>query len=734
MKLEKILRHVLLGGVLAIPFIPLIVANNMFFPFITGKNFTFRILVEILFGAWIVLAYWNSAYRPRKSWILIALTAFVGIIALADFFGENPFKSIWSNYERMEGLVGLIHLYAYFLVAVAVLNTEKLWDRFWNVSLGVSVIMGIYGLFQLGGVLNINQGGVRVDGTFGNAAYLAVYTLFNIFIAAFMALKQKREMWLRVVYGAVALLNFVMLYYTATRGAILGLLGGVLLATALIALFEKDRPVFKKTAIGILAGVIIFIGGFFVVKDSSFVKDSQVLSRFSSISLHEKTTKSRFMVWNMAVQGFKERPVLGWGQENFNFVFNKYYNPGMYGQEPWFDRAHNVFFDWLIAGGLLGLLAYLSLFGTAIWLLWFRVKYFSVTSKSILTGLFAGYFFQNLFVFDNLFSYIMFFSLLGYIYTLSSTEGKLALFIDNITSRAKSMFSSDVMNVAIAPIAIIVVIFSFYIFNYKALEQNYTLLDALKPQKEGIAKNLELFKKAIFYDSFGSQEAREQLSQATFKVAGIADIPQEVKNSFVTLTDTELKKQIELVPNDARGQIFYASFLDRFGRYDDAIKQYEKALELSPKKQAIYFGLIGAYLNKGENKKALELAKSAFELAPEYKDARKIYAATAIYNKDEALAKELLVPVFGTTALNDDRIIRAYATVKRFDKVIQIWKERVKNNPKNLQFKFSLAAAYLGNNERTKAINEIKEIIKANPDFKKQGQYYISEIRAGRNP
>ena len=34
-------------------------------------------------------------------------------------------------------------------------------------------------------------------------------------------------------------------------------------------------------------------------------------------------------------------------------------------REPFFDRAHNVFLDWLIAGGIVGLLAYLSIFAAA---------------------------------------------------------------------------------------------------------------------------------------------------------------------------------------------------------------------------------------------------------------------------------------------------------------------------------------------------------------------------------
>jgi O-antigen ligase len=72
----------------------------------------------------------------------------------------------------------------------------------------------------------------------------------------------------------------------------------------------------------------------------------------------------------MAIKGIAEKPFIGWGQESFNYVFNKYYDPRMYNQEQWFDRAHNVFFDWLTAGGILGLGTYLFFFGTLLWYLW----------------------------------------------------------------------------------------------------------------------------------------------------------------------------------------------------------------------------------------------------------------------------------------------------------------------------------------------------------------------------
>ena len=88
MKFTDALRYVAIGGIFLLPFVPLIVSNSMFFPFITGKNFFFRIVVEIIFAAWILLALSDERYRPRFSWIFVLLSAFVVVIGIANVFGE----------------------------------------------------------------------------------------------------------------------------------------------------------------------------------------------------------------------------------------------------------------------------------------------------------------------------------------------------------------------------------------------------------------------------------------------------------------------------------------------------------------------------------------------------------------------------------------------------------------------------------------------------------------------
>src|SRR3989344_1308986 len=159
---RQTLKIFIFTGLFLVPFIPFLVSSSLFFPFITTKAFAWRVIVEVIFGAWIILALLDSNYRPRKTWLLYALFIFIGIIGLADIFCVAPEKRFLSNAERMEGFITLLHLGMYFLVIGSVFR-EIDWKRWWNVSLGASFLMVIYCFFQLVGVLEIHQGSVRVD-------------------------------------------------------------------------------------------------------------------------------------------------------------------------------------------------------------------------------------------------------------------------------------------------------------------------------------------------------------------------------------------------------------------------------------------------------------------------------------------------------------------------------------------------------------------------------------------
>src|SRR3989338_10971912 len=132
----------------------------MLFPFITGKNFTFRIIVEFIFVFWATLAIMHSEFRPRLTPLFKAATVFIVILFLADFFSPNPYRALFSNYERMEGFLMLFHLYLYFVMLASVFSKRE-WMVFFHMTIFASIAVSYVALLQKMGYRVSLQGGFR---------------------------------------------------------------------------------------------------------------------------------------------------------------------------------------------------------------------------------------------------------------------------------------------------------------------------------------------------------------------------------------------------------------------------------------------------------------------------------------------------------------------------------------------------------------------------------------------
>lgn len=667
--INKWLRYIIYGGIFLVPFIPWIVASSSYFPFITGKNFIFRVIVEIIFALWAILILRDKKDRPNKSWILYSILALAVIDIFATFFGLNPFRSFWSNYERMDGLINLLHLVAYFVVLISIMKNKLVWFYLANTALLANVYIATYSVMQLAGKAQVHQSATRLDASLGNSAYLAVYVLFMIFISAYLLfLMWPKNKALSVWYIVMITANIIILYYTATRGAILGLIGGVLLTCLLLVILRPGLT--RKIAGAVIVFAILSVSGFYSIRNTDFVQKSQVLSRFAEMSLSGGTAGSRMMIWKMSWQGFTERPVLGWGPENYSMVFSKYYDPGMYGQEPWFDRSHNIFFDWLINAGVLGLLAYLSVYLSALYYLWFRRKderendfTQSVVASSLLTGLFAGYFFHNIFVFDNLISYILFFSLVAFIhFTRIERKEEKDLFVkkDYHTKKDHDQNQIDLIPTFGAIVVPLVLIACLYGLNYKPWSVSTDLIKAIRPDTAP-EKSLVIFQDIFKQNTFGSGEALEQFVNKTMNIVGNEKISNEVKTEYVKLADEQIKIYLTRFDQDARSLIFFGSYLASTGRVDEGLALLEKAQSISPKKQQVLFQLVSTYVQKQDATRAVAMAKSAYELDPTYSEARKIYALILFMTGQTKLGYEIIAPIKNDPDyFNDPRFLNIY--------------------------------------------------------------------------
>ncbi|OGG90358.1 hypothetical protein A3G12_02095 [Candidatus Kaiserbacteria bacterium RIFCSPLOWO2_12_FULL_54_10] len=711
---QQVARWVALGALFLIPLAPLVVANSYFFPFITGKAFYLRILIEIAVVAWVVLALLDKEYRPRFSWIGAAAIGFVVWMFIADAFALNAVKAFWSNFERMEGWMLLVHLLGLFFAMSAVLRAEKKWRAWFLASLGVAVIISGYALLQLNGSLAIHQGSVRIDATLGNSAYLAIYFLFNIFIALWLALTEKYS-WLKWSLIAFAVIETTLLFYTETRGTVIGLILGLTLAALLTAITAGKSA--RRGAVGALVLISIIVGGFYLSRDSSFVQNNHALQRIASISLADGQT--RFTIWSMAFEGVRERPVIGWGQEGFNYVFNKYYDPSLYNQEPWFDRAHNAFIDWLTAGGVPALLLYLSLFGTAFALLWKNPE-LSRPERIVLTAALVGYAVHNVFVFDNLYSYIYFFAILA--------------LIDSQVARPIEWFEKapelpPLYGTTYAlPIAAVVAGTLIWFVNITGMQVAAKLIAALSPSPAGVSGNIAIFEDIVTRSPFALQEVREQLVSFAASVAQSSQATNEEKQKAVMLAFNEMQKQVTAYPLDAREHLQLSYVYRVAGDNANALKEVQAAILLSPKKEGFWTEAGTIEWNLGDMKAAQESFNTAYMLGPQFQNLALYAIAGNIAAGDQDSADTIMLAVFGTTNVDSDLLSIAYYRAKDWPRLIGIWKSRAERPDATIETRFSLAAAYYAAGDKTNAIATINVIVARYPEAAASGAAAIKEI------
>lgn len=694
--MQNILKKVVWACLIIIPFIALYVAtgrgldifslgnSGMYFPFISGKNFAFRILVEIAFAGWILLALKDPSYRIsfKKSPLLVAYSVFILVLFIADIFGVDVSKSLWSNFERMEGFVAHIHLYLYFVVLTGMLATVADWSRMFKWFVASSVLVNLYAFAQLMGApgliyertfpkmgawfaarFPIDMSATRLDATLGNSAYYAVYCLMFVFILALLWVQSKnmKKAWW---YPLMIVLNILGLFYSGTRGTMIGILVGGLVTLGLIALHEKGKS--RKVLVGLVIAVVVAVASVFALKDTAIIKSSPVLSRLTSISPNDITGASRLAMWTISYEAWLERPILGYGQDNFSYVFASKFNPErMGGLEPWYDRSHDVFFDWLIAAGILGLLSYLSLYAVALWLMWKMKNDIPLREKAIVTGMLVGYFIHNVFVFDNLISYILFVLFLAYITVRSSIAH------DHIKHRDLHI-SDENMRLLWAPFVGIALFFTQYYVNYQPLYVNKLLLEAIDAntllQKNTFVETLKIqeanFKEALSLDTLGSTEAREQFSQTALRMAQVTvppEVPEaekkalsEAMSSLLGAVKTDIETSYESYKNDPRMLSIFGMFYNNIGDAVNAERVLTDAHNLAPKKQLISHDLVKAYLLSQKYADAYALARETYDNATAIPASLKWYLITSLYANTYKEAKAHVMEKYPVIAFDQD--------------------------------------------------------------------------------
>lgn len=403
---EKALLCGIWAGLVLILLTPFVITPQTIFPFIVGKALYARVIIEVVFGFWVLLAFLSPAYRPPRSWLLILFGLALGVSLVAACSGVSVQRSLWSSYERMQGVVDLAHWFVFALVLASVVRTVQAWSVLLNLNLGLSLMMALLAIAQSyyfpdARLLSWDPPTARVAATLGNPIYLSAYLMVNIVIAlGFLARsflpvaapasggkrarrrrrkqpsasdlkrqllllkRQRRLLWVqRLLWGSAVSIELWALGLAGSRGGMAGLVTA-LGCLAAGGLFVGRAQTARLAAVGLMGlcgtALVLLLTMFF--RPSILMPDTGISNPRLRHLTSSGTIRTRLAAWEAGFKGFADRPFLGWGPENYIVVFGRHVS-GVGTHSKIHDSAHNRIVEELATKGLLGLVSYLAVWG-----------------------------------------------------------------------------------------------------------------------------------------------------------------------------------------------------------------------------------------------------------------------------------------------------------------------------------------------------------------------------------
>jgi O-antigen ligase len=295
--------------------------------------------------------YFTLTAKPREfSLSMIALLFMVVVIALSIGVNLEDMRRPLRNFLKIKyfliGALSVFALRAYFKTPQA-LERLKWPFRVFLIATSVATISGLIGLWTGYNPLRFAPAcsDYRACGLFGMLMTYAygLSMLLVTLVAYWYHGRDKLYRWIPPwAFGLFLSINLLGLFLTYTRGAYLGFL------LALPFIFFKRHKI-KST----ILLIVIFASGLLVYKFVPLPQDLQ--NRVYSDT-------QRIAYYQAAWEGFKEKPLLGYGYRNFEPNVMAIKARHDIGWPKLGGHAHNNFLEHLAATGGLGALAFIAFF------------------------------------------------------------------------------------------------------------------------------------------------------------------------------------------------------------------------------------------------------------------------------------------------------------------------------------------------------------------------------------
>lgn len=349
------------------------------FPFINYSGFlyagsstravnliVFSTILGLSLGIWLLVNKRNTVVIPKSPTLLI-LALYLGFLFISGWLGLNFPNSFWSAITRLTGLWYFLNLgflmWILFQILIDKVSQQKM-------ILTVVVSTAVYSTLAL---LGPDGWGwlfkdYPFDGfTFGNSSFAGMYIFGAFILSVYYLVQAKLKKWWMYVLPVTIIINpFILnknIWFGDFSGGLVGearassyVVALSIVALVVVWIISKIRSFKVKTIVSYTLFSLGLVGmtmsAFSLLSADGFLRQVYL----------SQATGVRPLIWEMSAKVIAERPVFGWGGDNFERVFEKNYDNRIlqdeYGNEAWFDRAHNVFVDQAVDGGLVGLSLY----------------------------------------------------------------------------------------------------------------------------------------------------------------------------------------------------------------------------------------------------------------------------------------------------------------------------------------------------------------------------------------
>lgn len=280
----------------------------------------------------------NGIRNSFSSYLDISIILWVIMMIISTIYATNKSSSI------KESARFLSYLILYFIIKYD-MNHKKVLDGIIKVYMLLSACVGLYGIYQYRMIkvdpTKILDKDGRIPSFLENPNNLGVFCILAIFPCILLIIKEKNKFY-KLVYSFIALMLLTGIVLSGSRNAFIALALGCVL---LILMYS-----YKFLFLFIPAGIVMMS-----------------IPRFSArvMQISDPTQNaSRIKIWKIAFKLIKEHPVLGIGNGNFPFWYEKYSKSLNNSKDAVVENIlhpHNAFLKAQCELGIVGMLAFVGI-------------------------------------------------------------------------------------------------------------------------------------------------------------------------------------------------------------------------------------------------------------------------------------------------------------------------------------------------------------------------------------